>query len=393
MLGSKSAKQDKGSAVNASGPQRWSLDCAVWQRLGVGVGTRIALIDVGVMAAHPELVGRIEECRSYVDNEHAWLDDDKSCHGTAVASILCGENVGVAPGASLLVYKVVNTEGQGCVDQMVRAINDAVEANVDVISLSVGTRACSEELLMAVSRALSKRIHVVCAAANQGSRNSTNVMYPARFGHTLCVGSCDNNGVHLPWSSIGREIDLLAPGEAVGCAAATHDYAVASGTSIAVPLVAGLVAVLVAHVKTLGIESLHTSEMKALLVTFCTHYGFHNQTDGYGALQVSAPHAWATLRHRIDAIRSETVLVEPVGLPQQRKVTKRERQEQRKAENAKKNTLAMQKRALDFVNIPKPQLPKIIQEEEGCLFYKIVSLCTFFLSIMITIAAVAVAQR
>lgn len=248
-----------GTAVNCSGPVRWNLDKAVWPTLGIGTGAKIALIDTGVNIFHPELDGHVVECCSFVDGEHAWLDDRKTSHGTAVASILCGRHVGVAPGAALYVAKVVDNGGKGLVAQLVKAINWAVEHQVDVISLSVGTKFCAEKLLIAVSNALSKRIHVVCAASNEGSRGSVNVMYPARFGHTLCIGGSDDNGAHLASSSIGREIDLLAPGENIGCAFGVSQYAMATGTSMAVPLVSGLIAMLVSHLRRENQPALHAS--------------------------------------------------------------------------------------------------------------------------------------
>lgn len=82
--------------------------------------------------------------------------------------------------------------------------------------------------------------------------------------------------------------------------------------------------------------------MKALLVSFCTHYGFHNQTEGYGALQVAQEHAWTNLEHRIKGIRGEDDHVVPVGKKapnkgakaQPRKVSRAEQQQSEKAKNA-----------------------------------------------------------
>lgn len=141
-------------------------------------------------------------------------------------------------------------------------------------------------------------MHIVCAAANEGGRSRINIAYPARFGNVLCVGGCDACGHPTDFSSRGREIVLVAPsvgiqscagnGRSADDSGAPVDYTWKSGTSIAVPMVAGVCAVLVAYCAgeaRLGPVSCET--LRDLLVEMCRHPGRHDEGAGYGMLNVT----------------------------------------------------------------------------------------------------------
>lgn len=188
---------------------------------------------------------------------------DGNGHGTFCAGIVAGNTIGLAPNCSLFIGKVVNDKGVGTIDALVKGIDWAISNRCRVISLSVGTESCNPSLLSAIARAQEQNIHVICAAANIRGSTRVNIAFPARFGHVICVGSSDDNGNAPSYSSTGREIDFLAYGENIASSMAGYaGLTIRSGTSMAVPSVAGLIAVLMSHLDRTLVRLLRCAEMK-----------------------------------------------------------------------------------------------------------------------------------
>lgn len=313
-------------------------DSTLW-RLGHGDGVRVAVLDSGIDAGHAGVRDSVVWCKSFVDGEHAWTDANG--HGTFCASILCGPD-GIAPGALLFIGKVIGADGVGTVDALVRGIEWAVDRGCAVISLSVGTNGPHVRLLAAVNRALEAGVHVICAAANEGARGSFNIAYPARYGHVVCVGGCDSSGKPPAFSARGREIDLLAPSVAVkGLFRGALEPQAKSGTSMAVPFVSAVVAVLVGHFRRSRPERpLSCAVMKSLLVQMCAHPGAHSEDDGYGMLGVENRFSLPAF---IDALADDLCAVSdvvettgrPAALNKQSGKDKAERQQKIEEERAK----------------------------------------------------------
>ena len=80
-----------------------------------GAGTKVAVLDTGIDADHPDLAGQITDSQSFVPDETV---DDHNGHGTHVASTIAGTGAasdgvekGVAPGARLVIGKVLGNDG------------------------------------------------------------------------------------------------------------------------------------------------------------------------------------------------------------------------------------------------------------------------------------------
>jgi subtilisin family serine protease/nitrous oxidase accessory protein NosD len=254
-----------------------------------GYNTKIAIIDTGIDSNHPDLRGGkviAEHC--YVAEEFGGCPNggsemhgagaafDDQGHGTHVASIAAGTGAasegklqGVAPRAHLVAIKVLGQTGEGRESDLIRGLEKAVEYKPDVINLSLGIPAiylsdCYQALLSSVvDRIVSSGITVVAAAGNSGDTGELTIDAPGCARKVITVGASDEYDKIAPFSGVGPAFgrvlkpDIVAPGEGVCAARAAildsmnppgcfeeGPYIEFSGTSMAAPMVSGLVALL-----------------------------------------------------------------------------------------------------------------------------------------------------
>jgi serine protease AprX len=149
------------------------------QEMGIdGSGTVVAVIDSGIDKNHPDLVGRVVAEKNFLADEIT--ADDLLGHGTMVAGIIAGSGAasggkyaGIAPNATLLSAKVIDSKGDGRVSDIIAGIEWAVYSGADVLSLSLGGINLGESnppITMAADNAAKAGV-VVCVAA--GNRNSS----------------------------------------------------------------------------------------------------------------------------------------------------------------------------------------------------------------------------
>jgi subtilisin family serine protease len=238
----------------------------VWDAGFDGAGTTVAVLDTGYDPTHPDLQGKVTEASNFTADADVV---DGNGHGTHVASTVAGTGAasgqlrrGVAPGADLLVGKVLGNDGWGEDSWVLAGMQWAVRQQADVISMSLGgdpddgshplSRAIDE--LSATSDSL-----FVVAAGNTGPDAST-VSSPGSADAALTVGAVDRDDVMAPFSSRGPRLangglkpEVVAPGVDITAARAAgtdigpavgEHYTTISGTSMATPHVAGLAALL-----------------------------------------------------------------------------------------------------------------------------------------------------
>ena len=244
----------------------------------------VAVIDSGVDAGHPDLVGRILGAKSFVGGPPCTA---KSCtdplgHGTFVAGLIAAgwDNgigiAGLAPSAQLLVAKVVTPSRNIPIDAEARAIRWAVDNGARVINMSLGglrdpldpnLDGYSRLEADAVSYAVRNGVVVVAAAGNSDSAPSSPwnyASYPAALPHVLGVSAYGPGGVVPTFSNRDRIFDdIAAPGVQIfsvfprpltarfpSCSdqgyssCGPDDYREAQGTSFAAPQVSAAAAVL-----------------------------------------------------------------------------------------------------------------------------------------------------
>ncbi|MFJ5711312.1 S8 family peptidase [Streptomyces sp. NPDC093105] len=228
-----------------------------------GTGTKVAVLDTGADAGHPDLQGRIVASENFTDSDSA---DDLQGHGTHTISTVGGSGAasggkkkGVAPGARLLNGKVLNDQGSGATSWIIAGMEWAVAQGADVVSMSLGNPSetdCDDPMSAAAEElAQNKGTLFVVAAGNAGpSLNS--VSSPGCAPSVLTVGATDRDDSTAWFSSrspIANEAhtlkpEIAAPGVAISAAAAggrgVYAYQAMSGTSMAAPHVAGAAAIL-----------------------------------------------------------------------------------------------------------------------------------------------------
>ncbi|MFI6930200.1 S8 family peptidase [Streptomyces sp. NPDC050287] len=257
------------------GVRRATLDKSVpqigapkaWAAGYTGKGVKIAVLDTGVDATHPDLKNQVIAAKNFSTSTN---DQDHVGHGTHVASIVAGTGAksggkykGVAPGASILAGKVLGDTGSGEDSNILAGMEWAAEQGADIVNLSLGGTDTPEvDPLEAEVNKLSaeKGMLFAIAAGNSGPES---VGSPGSADAALTVGAVDDKDKLAEFSSTGPRVgdgaikpDVTAPGVDITAAAAKGSlidqevgekpagYLTISGTSMATPHVAGAAAIL-----------------------------------------------------------------------------------------------------------------------------------------------------
>jgi subtilisin family serine protease len=143
--------------------------------------------------------------------------------------------------------------------------------------MSLGSSRTDDGVHSAIREAAAAGIIVVCAAGNDGG----SVNYPAAYQETIAVGAVDSHGNACEFSSRGKEIAVAAPGQDITSCWLSDGYATVSGTSMAAPFVAGVLALYISAQHKLDRTVNHADVMKALATT-CKDVGEQGRDNVYG---------------------------------------------------------------------------------------------------------------
>jgi bacillopeptidase F len=298
----------------------------VWDMGIDGSGIVVASIDTGVQWDHPALK---EKYRGYnsmqpnqpdhqvnwfdaIDGEEAPYDDLK--HGTHTVGTILGSEpdgsnqIGVAPGAKWIAVKAFSEVGGKDIDlleagEWILAPKDAQgnphpELAPDIVNNSWGGGSSLDEwYLPMVQNWRSANIFPVFAAGNSGPDEGT-ISNPANYPESFAVAATDDKNSLAWFSSRGPspyddiKPDVSAPGVSIRSAVPTNDYELMSGTSMATPHIAGVVALLKQANSSLTIEQLEQTLMDTAIpltnsdYPASPNYGFgHGFVNAYNAIK------------------------------------------------------------------------------------------------------------
>ncbi|MGB4973603.1 MAG: S8 family peptidase, partial [Cyclobacteriaceae bacterium] len=222
----------------------------------------VAIIDTGVDYEHESLRPNMVQGYDFLDNDNKPMDETSSQnpgHGTHCAGIVGatglvdGGIIGISPEVSIMPLRFLGPQGQGDLMAGIKAIDYAIKNGAQVISASWGatvSRSQASPLIEAIERADKAGVIFVAAAANDGRSNDRTDVFPANANtpNMISVAASGASDAKPSWSNYGKySVDLAAPGENILSTLPKHKYDNLSGTSMATPLVSGLVALILAQ--------------------------------------------------------------------------------------------------------------------------------------------------
>lgn len=257
----------------------------LWNKGYTGKDITIAIIDTGCCINHPDLKNNIIGSRNFTTESTI---EDGSGHGTHVAGIVAsnGHIKGIAPNSKLLILKVLESNGNGNLENVVNAINYAIDQKVDIINLSLGCKVDIPELHSAIKRAVNNNVMVCCAIGNEGDNgaNTNEIDYPAYYPEVISVGAIDNSRLSATFSNSNIFCDCVAPGVNVISTHLNNGYVGLDGTSMSTPHVVGAIALLMEKfIKEWGRKPAYM-EIYAELIKNTIDLGLDKRIQGNGML-------------------------------------------------------------------------------------------------------------
>jgi subtilisin family serine protease len=210
-----------------------------------GSGVKAFVIDTGIFGENSDFGGRVASGFTAVSDGNG--TNDCNGHGTHVAGTVGGSTYGVAKAVTLVPVRVLDCSGSGTYSAVIAGIDwvaqNYVAGSPAVANLSLGGP-ISSSLDTAINALINRGVTVVVAAGNSAADACGSS--PARVANAITVSASDRNDQFASFSNFGSCVDIQAPGVNVtstwiGSTSATNTI---SGTSMASPHVAGVVALM-----------------------------------------------------------------------------------------------------------------------------------------------------
>ena len=246
-------------ALLSEAPTLWHLPASTWEPIWKSLDVsniKIAVLDTGY-TKHDKGPVPVAS-KSFVSGQSVV---DGNGHGTHCAGTVLGvDGIGVAPGAQLLVGKVLSNGGSGSSSGIAAGIRWAVDAGAHVISMSLGGGSSYGPTNDAIDYAFSKGCWVNAAAGNSGYNGANTVGWPAKYSGCLCCGAYQRSGAIANFSSGGKELDWACPGqEIISFSTNGSGYRTMSGTSMATPYGSGVLGLIYHYMLREGLPIISTA--------------------------------------------------------------------------------------------------------------------------------------
>lgn len=241
----------------------------------------VAVIDTGIDYSHPDLIqnmwvneaekagkpGVDDDGNGYVDDVYGYDFDgmdgdpkDGHSHGTHCAGVIGASHngsgtMGVMSNVKLMGIKFLSDSGSGETIGAIKSIEYAIKNGANIMSNSWGGGEKSEALREAIVAARDAGILFVAAAGNESNNNDARPTYPASYDveNVITVGAMDGKGRKASFSNYGASsVHVFAPGVNILSTVKNGGYQKMSGTSMATPMVSGVLGLLLSSQRTLS---------------------------------------------------------------------------------------------------------------------------------------------
>ncbi|GMH16564.1 hypothetical protein Nepgr_018405 [Nepenthes gracilis] len=278
----------------------------LWAKGYTGAQVKMAIFDTGIRANHPHF-RNIKERTNWTNEDTL---NDNLGHGTFVAGVVAGQDsecLGFAPDAEIYAFRVFTDAQVSYTSWFLDAFNYAISINVDVLNLSIGGPDHLDlPFVEKVWELTANNIIMVSAIGNDGPLYGT-LNNPADQSDVIGVGGIDYNDHIASFSSRGMSTweiphgygrvkpDIVAYGRDIRGSKISKGCKTLSGTSVASPVVAGVLCLLVSVIPESKRRSvLNPASMKQALVE--------------GAAKLPGPHMYEQGAGRVDLLESYEIL-------------------------------------------------------------------------------------
>ncbi|MBE5922242.1 MAG: peptidase S8 [Lachnospiraceae bacterium] len=272
-----------------------------------GNGVGVAVLDTGIFL-HGDLKGRVSAVHSTISGRESAVDDNG--HGTHISGIIAGSGLhsqgkyrGMAPEVNLVAVKVLNSAGIGKSKDVERGIDWVIKNkevyNIRIANISIGTFADAseedDELIAAVNYLWDNGIVVVAASGNNGPGRGS-ITVPGSSRKVITVGASDDEeSIYIggrmksKYSGCGPTKDscivkpeIVAPGSKImSLSHRYYGYTVKSGTSMATPVAAGAIALLLQKY-----PDMSPKDVKKILYQSSKDIGLPKEKQGWGMIEL-----------------------------------------------------------------------------------------------------------
>jgi subtilisin family serine protease len=275
--------QQAAAPAEKGAPEQYALEKLQLRQahaLSTGEGVRVAVIDSGIDAVHPELSGAVESAFDALGGGEA-----AHAHGTGIAGIIAahGRLTGAAPSARLIAIRAFGAQKSGATSTsfvLLKSLDYAMSHGAQIINMSFAGPQ-DPALRRGLGVAADKGITLVAAAGNDGPKSPP--LYPGADPRVIAVTATDASDRLFAAANRGSYVAIAAPGVDILTALPDGKYGVSSGTSLSAAFVSGLAALMLARNPALTPDDLRLALTKA-----ARDLGPAGRDDQFGAGEANA---------------------------------------------------------------------------------------------------------